>query len=139
VLEVTETELMRNVERATEVLGEIKQLGVRIAVDDFGTGFSSLSQLEHLPVDILKVEREFAGTPEDRSEHAKLLRAVMEIGDSLHLRTIAEGIETPDQLEEMRSLDYPLGQGFLFSRPMPSTEVDVMLAEQGGRVAGERS
>ena len=105
---------MRDVEQAVEVLREIKALGVKIAIDDFGTGYSSLSQLERLPVDILKVDREFAGTPEDRAEHANLLRAVMEIGDSLHLRTVAEGIETPEQLAEMKALHYPFGQGFLF-------------------------
>jgi diguanylate cyclase (GGDEF)-like protein/PAS domain S-box-containing protein len=129
VLELTETTLMRNVEEAAEVLRQIKRLGVRIAIDDFGTGYSSLSQLERLPVDILKVDREFAGTPRDRAEHAKLLRAVKEIGNSLHLRTVAEGIETPEQLEEMRALDYPLGQGFLFSRPLPVSAVASMLAE----------
>ena len=128
VLEVTETTLMRNVEQAVEVLQAMKQLGVKVAIDDFGTGYSSLSQLERLPVDILKVDREFAGTPEDRAEHAKLLQAVMEIGDSLHLRTVAEGIETPEQLEEMKALHYPFGQGFLFSRPLPVSAVAAMLA-----------
>jgi len=137
VLEITETELMRNVERAVDVLREIKTLGVRIAIDDFGTGYSSLSQLEQLPVDILKVDREFAGTPRDRREHARLLHAVMEIGDSLRLNTIAEGIETSEQLEELQSLHYPLGQGFLFSRPVPGTEIDTLLAEHGNQVVGE--
>jgi diguanylate cyclase (GGDEF)-like protein/PAS domain S-box-containing protein len=137
VLEVTETELMRHVERAIGVLAEIRELGVRVAIDDFGTGYSSLSQLERLPVDILKVDREFAGAPRDPGEHSKLLRAVMEIGDSLHMATVAEGIETPAQLEELRGLHYPLGQGFLFSQPVPATEIDVLLAEQGSRVTGE--
>ena len=127
VLEVTETELMSNIERATEVLREIKRLGVRIAIDDFGTGYSSLSQLERLPVDILKVDREFARSSEDRADHTKLLRAVMEIGDSLHLRTVAEGIETPDQLEELRALECPLGQGYLFSRPIRVEGVEELL------------
>jgi diguanylate cyclase (GGDEF)-like protein/PAS domain S-box-containing protein len=137
VLEVTESELMRNVDGATKTLRAIKDLGVRIAIDDFGTGYSSLSQLERLPVDILKVDRSFAGTPEDRAEHAKLLRAVMEIGDSLRLSTIAEGIETEEQLEELRTLEYPLGQGFLFSRPVPATEIDAIVAGDDGRVVGE--
>jgi diguanylate cyclase (GGDEF)-like protein/PAS domain S-box-containing protein len=137
VLEVTETELMRDVEPVIAVLAEIRELGVRVAIDDFGTGYSSLSQLERLPVDILKVDREFAGAPRDPGEHSKLLRAVMEIGDSLHMETVAEGIETPAQLEELRGLRYPLGQGFFFSQPVPATEIDVLLAEQGSRVTGE--
>ncbi len=140
IVEVTETTLMRNVEQAAEVLRQIKGLGVKVAIDDFGTGYSSLSQLERLPVDILKVDREFAGTPEDRAEHARLLAAVMEIGDSLHLRTVAEGIETPEQLAEMKSLRYTLGQGFLFSRPLPVSAVEAMLAEEaeGRRAARPR-
>jgi diguanylate cyclase (GGDEF)-like protein/PAS domain S-box-containing protein len=129
VLEVTETTLMRNVEQAVEVLRAVKRLGVKIAIDDFGTGYSSLSQLERLPVDILKIDRAFAGTPEDRAEHAKLLQALVEIGDSLHLRTVAEGIETPEQLEEMKVLHYPFGQGFLFSPPLPVSAVAAMLAD----------
>ena len=137
VLEITESQLMRNVAQATEVLKAIKLLGVKVAIDDFGTGYSSLSQLERLPVDILKVDREFAGTTEDRADHASLLRAVMEIGDSLHLSTIAEGIETPEQLEELRGLDYPFGQGFLFARPMPVSAVAAMLAEDAQGRQGE--
>ncbi len=137
VVEVTESQLMRNVDQAVAALDAIREMGVRVAIDDFGTGYSSLSQLEQLPVDILKVDRDFAGTSRDRSEHARLLRAVMDIGDSLNLSTIAEGIETPGQLAELRELDFPLGQGFLFSRPMPGAEVDVLLAEGGDRVVGE--
>ena len=138
VLEVTETELMRDVERAIAVLAEIRELGVRVAIDDFGTGYSSLSQLERLPVDILKVDREFAGAPRDPGEHSKLLRAVMEIGDSLHMETVAEGVETPEQLEELRGLHYPLGQGFLFSRPVPGNR-DRRAARRAGRPGDGRA
>jgi diguanylate cyclase (GGDEF)-like protein/PAS domain S-box-containing protein len=131
VLEVTETQLMRNVKQAVTVLRRVKEMGVRIAIDDFGTGYSSLSQLERLPVDILKVDRDFAGdAASGRAGHGGLLGAVMEIGESLELATIAEGIETPEQLEQLRRLDYPLGQGFLFSKPVPADEVAGLLAKR---------
>jgi diguanylate cyclase (GGDEF)-like protein/PAS domain S-box-containing protein len=131
VLEVTETQLMRNVKQAVAVLRRVREMGVRIAIDDFGTGYSSLSQLERLPVDILKVDRDFAGdAASGRAGHGGLLGAVMEIGESLELATIAEGIETPEQLEQLRRLDYPLGQGYLFSKPVPADEVVGLLAKK---------
>jgi diguanylate cyclase (GGDEF)-like protein/PAS domain S-box-containing protein len=126
VLEITESELMRNVDQAAAVLQAVRELGVRVAVDDFGTGYSSLSQLERLPVDVLKVDRDFIGC--DGEDRARLLNAVIEIGDSLQLYTIAEGIETTEQLQELRDLDYALGQGYLFSRPVPGEAVGQLLA-----------
>jgi diguanylate cyclase (GGDEF)-like protein/PAS domain S-box-containing protein len=128
VLEITETELMRDVDRAVATLNAIRVLGVRVAIDDFGTGYSSLSQLQKLPADVLKVDREFTGSGADGAEHASLLNAVMEIGDSLGLRTVAEGIETPAQLRQLRALRYRYGQGYLFSRPVPAARVPEILA-----------
>jgi diguanylate cyclase (GGDEF)-like protein/PAS domain S-box-containing protein len=128
VLEITETELMRDVGQAVATLNAVRVLGVRVAIDDFGTGYSSLSQLRKLPADVLKVDREFTGGGEDGAEHASLLNAVVEIGDSLGLRTIAEGIETPAQLRQLRALNYRYGQGFLFSRPVPAAAVPALLA-----------
>jgi EAL domain-containing protein (putative c-di-GMP-specific phosphodiesterase class I) len=127
-LEVTETQLMRNVEQAAAVLCAVRELGAQVAIDDFGSGYSSLSQLERLPVDILKVDREFAGAAQIGGEHARLLTAVIEIGDSLDLSTIAEGIETPEQLRQLRALGYSLGQGYLFSKPVPARKVEALLA-----------
>jgi diguanylate cyclase (GGDEF)-like protein/PAS domain S-box-containing protein len=135
VIEVTESELMTNIERAVTTLAALRELGVRIAIDDFGTGYSSLSQLQSLPVDILKVDRVFAGKLRENSHDAGLLRAVLEIGESLQLSTIAEGIETPQQWEELKALDCPLGQGYLFAKPMPDVQVDALLAEQALAVA----
>ena len=142
VLEVTETQLMRNVEKASEILSRVKELGVRVAIDDFGTGYSSLSQLESLPVDIIKVDRDLATAAADADDHTQLLRAVMEIGDSLSLSTVAEGIETPDQLEELEDLHCPYGQGFLFSKPVPAQAIPSLLeaktAVEEGWAAGPR-
>jgi predicted signal transduction protein with EAL and GGDEF domain len=129
VLEITETQVMRDVGQAVATLKAVKALGVRVAIDDFGTGYSSLSQLQKLPVDVLKVDREFTLTDEDgASEHAGMLSAVMEIGDSLGLRTVAEGIETPAQLRQLRALNYRYGQGFLFSHPVTAERVPELLA-----------
>jgi diguanylate cyclase (GGDEF)-like protein/PAS domain S-box-containing protein len=129
VLEITETQLMRDVESAVATLEAVRELGVRVAIDDFGTGYSSLSQLQKLPADILKVDREFTGSGADGSaEHAGLLNAVMDIGDSLGLSTVAEGIETTDQMRQLRALHYRYAQGYLFSRPVPADRVPALLA-----------
>ncbi len=128
ILEVTESQLMRDVDQAVATLEAVKRLGVRVAIDDFGTGYSSLSQLQRLPADVLKVDREFTGKGDDgAAEHAGLLNAVMDIGDSLGLRTVAEGIETPAQLRQLRALGYRYGQGFLFSRAVPADRVPDLL------------
>jgi diguanylate cyclase (GGDEF)-like protein/PAS domain S-box-containing protein len=134
VLEITETELMRHIDAAVATLGTLRDRGVRIAVDDFGTGYCSLSQLERLPVDIIKLDRTFVSATEHPAEGSGLLRAVMDIGRSLHLRTVAEGIETTEQLDELRSLACPLGQGFLFSRPLPSADVSTLLADHADQL-----
>jgi EAL domain-containing protein (putative c-di-GMP-specific phosphodiesterase class I) len=128
VLEITETQLMRDVESAVATLEAVRALGVRIAIDDFGTGYSSLSQLQKLPADILKVDREFTGGEDGWAEHAGLLNAVMDIGDSLGMATVAEGIETADQLDHLRALHYRYAQGYLFSHPVPADRVAELLA-----------
>jgi EAL domain-containing protein (putative c-di-GMP-specific phosphodiesterase class I) len=127
VLEITETQLMRDVDHAVAILAAAKELGVRVAIDDFGTGYSSLSQLERLPVDILKIDRELTATAEG-AEDPHLLNAVIEIGDSLGLLTIAEGIETRAQERRLRALHYRFGQGYLFSPPVPADRVEDLLA-----------
>jgi EAL domain-containing protein (putative c-di-GMP-specific phosphodiesterase class I) len=134
VLEITETELMRHVDDAVATLGALRELGVRIAIDDFGTGYCSLGQLERLPVDIIKLDRTFVSSAQHPADGSGLLRAVMEIGESLHLRTVAEGIETVEQLDELRTLACPLGQGFLFSRPLPAAEVSSLLTRHAGHL-----
>ncbi|MFT3865549.1 MAG: EAL domain-containing protein [Solirubrobacterales bacterium] len=128
VLEITETQLMRDVDQAVAILQALRDIGVRLAIDDFGTGYSSLSQLERLPVDALKIDREFTGSGADGAEHAYLLSAVAELGGSLGLNTVAEGIETPAQLRRLRHLNYRYGQGYLFSKPVPASEVERLVA-----------
>jgi EAL domain-containing protein (putative c-di-GMP-specific phosphodiesterase class I) len=116
VLEVTETVMMADADVAAARLDEIKALGARIAMDDFGTGFSSLGYLSRLPVDILKIDRSFlAGEARDSS----LAAAIIAIGARLGLEVVAEGIEREDQIETLQDLGCELGQGFLFAKPMP--------------------
>jgi EAL domain-containing protein (putative c-di-GMP-specific phosphodiesterase class I) len=122
VLEITESELMPDIDHSVKVLQTLKDLGVRIALDDFGTGYSSLSQLQRLPVDIVKVEQNFAGTLRNPNTHPVLVQAVMDIGKTMRLTTVAERIETHDQLRQLQSLDCPLGQGYLFSHPSQRTQ-----------------
>jgi diguanylate cyclase (GGDEF)-like protein len=119
VLEITENLLVRDVEQAAHRLDSLKSLGVRLAVDDFGTGYSSLSYLSRLPVDILKVDKAFVAGIADESSAGKLAWAVLALADSLALETVAEGVETPEQVQALLAHDCTRLQGFLFSRPVP--------------------
>jgi EAL domain-containing protein (putative c-di-GMP-specific phosphodiesterase class I) len=130
VIEVTESELMHDIDHSVTALQSLKDLGVRIALDDFGTGYSSLSQLQRLPVDIVKVEQNFAGTLRDPDTHPGLVQAVMDIGKTMRLTTVAERIETQDQLRQLQKLDCPLGQGYLFSHPLPASEIHKLLTSE---------
>ena len=118
VLEITEHVLMKEVELMIERLTELKRLGVRIAVDDFGTGYSSLSYLHRFPIDILKIDRAFVSAIENRSQEASLARAIVGLGETLGLQTVAEGVETTRQLSALKALGCVRGQGFLFARPL---------------------
>jgi diguanylate cyclase (GGDEF)-like protein/PAS domain S-box-containing protein len=119
VLEVTETVMMADADTALARLRGLKDLGVRIAMDDFGTGFSSLSYLSRLPVDILKMDRSFL-TTENQGDSA-MAAAIIAIGERLGLEVVAEGIESQEQFETLQELGCELGQGFLFAKPMPHT------------------
>jgi diguanylate cyclase (GGDEF)-like protein len=124
-LELTESVLIA--ERGGERLARLKALGLRLAVDDFGTGYSSLRYLQRLPVDVLKIDRSFVaalpGTPHD---HA-LARMIVELGTTMQLTTVAEGIETDDQLRTVAAMGCTLGQGFHLSRPVASDRVSAVL------------
>ncbi|HEX2233589.1 MAG TPA: EAL domain-containing protein [Thermoleophilaceae bacterium] len=119
-LEITETVLMQDADRAVVLLEELKALGVTLSLDDFGTGYSSLSYLRRFPVDVVKVDRSFVDGLVDRPGDASIVAAVRDVTRSLGLGVVAEGIETPEQLERLRALGYERGQGFLFARPGPA-------------------
>jgi diguanylate cyclase (GGDEF)-like protein len=132
VLELTESLLTADIEETVPVLAALKRLGVLLAIDDIGGGYSSLSYLRRFPVDVIKLDRELiSGNEHD----AKLARALLGLGRELELATVAEGIEHPEQLAEMRRLGCDLGQGFLFAEPMPADELVTSLSHEHARAA----
>jgi diguanylate cyclase (GGDEF)-like protein len=126
-LEVTESEIMHNPKVAQAMLGELRQLGVKIDMDDFGTGHSSLACLQELPIDVLKIDRSFIVNMERSRSFAALVHAITNLGQNLGLSTVAEGIETADQLAMLQTMDCDFGQGYLFAKPMPADEVGAYL------------
>ncbi|MBN1172158.1 MAG: EAL domain-containing protein [Micromonosporaceae bacterium] len=127
VLEITESLLMLDTEATVSTLNDLKALGVRLAIDDFGTGYSSLSYLRRFPVDIIKIDRSFVDGITTESEDSALTEAVVFLGRSLRLQTIAEGIETLEQSARLKALGCDFGQGFLFARPTGADEIEPML------------
>jgi diguanylate cyclase (GGDEF)-like protein/PAS domain S-box-containing protein len=116
VIELTESSIMHNTEVNLEIFRQLKALGVRLAIDDFGMGYSSLSYLHRFPIDILKIDRSFVSRLSGQEDGPELARAVVMLGATLGLETIAEGIEQEDQVEQLIDLGCVAGQGFLFSR-----------------------
>jgi EAL domain-containing protein (putative c-di-GMP-specific phosphodiesterase class I) len=127
-LELTESALIDDRERAVGILGRLKALGVQIAVDDFGTGYSSLSYLSGLPVDCLKIDRAFVMQLAKGGRDAAIAQAVISLGHSLGLRVLAEGVETPEQRSFLVAHGCDEGQGYLFARPAPGPSVESLLA-----------
>jgi diguanylate cyclase (GGDEF)-like protein len=126
-LEVTETALMRDPEATAERLLALKELGVRIAIDDFGTGYSSLAYLRQFPADALKIDRSFIGGIAASKRSSSLIRTLVQLGKTLEIETLAEGIEERAQLEALQRENCDLGQGFLFARPLDVEAVESFL------------
>jgi diguanylate cyclase (GGDEF)-like protein/PAS domain S-box-containing protein len=116
VIELTESTIMHNTEVNLERFRELKALGVRLAIDDFGMGYSSLSYLHRFPIDILKIDRAFVSRLSEQDDGPELARAVVMLGETLGLETVAEGIEQEDQVAKLVELGCVAGQGFLFAR-----------------------
>ncbi|HEY7380735.1 MAG TPA: EAL domain-containing protein [Gaiella sp.] len=127
VLEITESTLLTDIDGVAARLADLRTLGVRIAIDDFGTGFSSLGYLQRFPVDELKIAREFVDEVARDERRARLVEAILTLARSLELETIAEGIEEPAQRQRLQELGCRIGQGYLFSRPVPASEVPNIL------------
>ncbi len=119
-LEITETTLMRDIESALSALGALRALGLHLAIDDFGTGYSSMAYLERLPVESLKIDRSFVAGVGRRSDSSAIATAIVSLAHALRLKTVAEGIEQPEQLEWLRSIGCEFGQGFLFGPARPA-------------------
>ncbi len=132
ILEMTETTLMRDSYESALRLRALKDLGIRLAIDDFGTGYSSLAYLQQFPVDILKIDRTFMlDAAPDRASTA-LVHALIELGAALGLMTVAEGIETVDQLTRLKQEGCDAGQGFYFSRPLEPEDAQRFLVDAAG-------
>jgi EAL domain-containing protein (putative c-di-GMP-specific phosphodiesterase class I) len=127
VLEVTETVLMADPVVAARALGNIRDLGVRVALDDFGSGYSSLSHLRRFPIDIVKIDKSFVdGVAADGVESA-IARSIIDLGRAMRIETVAEGIEADEQAETLRTLGCEFGQGFFFARPLDASAWDDLL------------
>jgi diguanylate cyclase (GGDEF)-like protein/PAS domain S-box-containing protein len=122
-LELTESMVMHDAPQLVAMLGDLKRLGVQIAVDDFGTGYSSLSYLKRFPVDRLKVDRSFVEHLATDSDDAKIVRAIITLGHNLGLKVVAEGVELAEQVSFLKLFQCDEAQGFLYCRPIPSSEL----------------
>ena len=124
VLEITETVVMGDTERTLTTLRALKRLGVRLAIDDFGTGYSSLSYLKRFPVDVVKIDKSFVDGLGDSAVDREIVAAVIRLAAAVGMQTVAEGVETPAQLEQLRLLGCSLVQGFLLAAPQPLADLE---------------
>ena len=127
VLEVTEGTLMQDYDAAVRMMRRLKDMGIRISMDDFGTGYSSLSYLHKLPFDNLKIDQSFIFRFEEDSE---IVRTILLMGHALGLRVIAEGVETMNNVNDLKALECDYGQGYYFSKPVPAAEATALLEKQ---------
>jgi diguanylate cyclase (GGDEF)-like protein len=117
-LEITESLFAQDIEETTRKIGLLKDRGIRLALDDFGTGYSSLSYLRRFPIDTLKIDKSFIDGVTTSTEGQAVVGAITQLGQTLHLEVVAEGLETSEQVEALQTLGCPLGQGYHFSRPL---------------------
>ena len=127
-IEITESTVMQDIELSIRKLTELRQAGVGVAIDDFGTGYSSLRLLERLPVDTLKIDRTFIQALSDSPNGATLVSTIVSLARALGMKSIAEGVETVEQLDTLRRLQCNEAQGYLFSRPVPAEEIPALLS-----------
>jgi EAL domain-containing protein (putative c-di-GMP-specific phosphodiesterase class I) len=129
VIELTESAVLDDPDRAREVLVELHDLGVRIAIDDFGTGYASLAYLTTLPVDCLKVDRSFVMDLVNEGSGAAIVRFTVDLGRSLGLTVVAEGVEDADTLARLREIGCDEAQGYHLTRPLPAADLEVWFAQ----------
>ena len=128
-LELTETLLAEDGHSVIDRLEDLKRLGVRLAIDDFGTGYSSLSYLSRMPVDVMKVDRSFVQGMLESERVESVVRATISLAQALDLKVVAEGVETPEQRDKLLGFGDPLGQGFLFARPVAADQVAALVSD----------
>jgi len=126
-VEVTETGLMDDRENALSTLNKLQEMGIKIALDDFGTGYSSLTYLQYLPIDVVKIDRSFIRNITQDSKNAAITKAIISMSHTLNLLVLAEGIETEEQQEFVRSIHCDQAQGYLYHKPMPADDICTLL------------
>ena len=132
VVEITESTAMADPDRTQKILSELHAWGFTLAIDDFGTGYSSLARLKHMPVDILKIDQAFVRNVDRDLGLAGMVRAMIQLSQSLNMVPLAEGIETQGELIFLRANGCRLAQGFLFARPVPADEIPALARRKGG-------
>jgi len=126
-LEITESLVMHNPEGAAETLHKLKDMGITLSIDDFGTGYSSLAYLKRFPIDCVKIDRSFIKDIPTEADDMAITKGIIALGHSLRLKVIAEGVETKEQQDFLRSNACDEMQGYLFSKPLPAEEVTTLL------------
>jgi len=121
--ELTETAMMADMEKAQLMVNNLKEVGISISLDDFGTGYSSLSQISNLPLDKIKIDKSFVDQVCTSKKMYNIIRTILGLCSVLELNSVAEGIETKEQLEALREAGGHLGQGFLFAKPVSASEI----------------
>mgnify|MGYP005993287621 FL=1 len=117
--EITETALMNNIQSVIPILNELKNIGISLSIDDFGTGYSSLTYLKKMPIDILKIDKEFISELDSNDDDKAIVEATIALAKSLKLKTVAEGVEKIEQSDILKKMDCNLYQGYLYSKPLP--------------------
>jgi EAL domain-containing protein (putative c-di-GMP-specific phosphodiesterase class I) len=133
-LEITESLVLENPDRASEILHALRRLGVQLGLDDFGTGYSGLTHLQRLPVQTLKIDRSFVDGIQ-RSENVEIIRAIVSLAAGLAMNVTAEGVETADQAARIRELACEFGQGFYFHKPLSQERAEAVLREREWPIA----
>lgn len=123
-LEITESMLIEDIRKTIDLLTQLKERRIQISIDDFGTGYSSLNYLHRLPADNLKIDRSFVSQMKPGNRNYKIVNTIITLSNQLELSVIAEGIETPEQLQSLKQLGCEFGQGYLFSKPLAAQDIE---------------
>jgi len=126
-IEITETSIIKDLDKSRSILKQLRSLGIKIALDDFGTGYSSLNYLETLPIDVLKIDKSFVDRIKEADQEEKIINVIIQLAHILNLEVVAEGVETKDQMIFLNKYHCNLAQGYLFSKPLPAKEIEVLL------------
>ncbi len=135
-LEITESYLIENNEKAVKIMNHLRDLGVELSLDDFGTGYSSLSYLHSLPVNSLKIDRSFVSRMTESDENGEIVRTIIKLAQNLKMQVIAEGIETAEQLDQLNQLNCGFGQGYLFAKPLEAERAEAFITENIENLSG---